>query len=352
MNIKNLVRPEILDLPTINAPFANSNMIRMNANESPESPWNDNQFVPLNRYPPVRPNSLMEKIAQFYKIRNDEILLSRGSTEAIDIIIRTFCAPNKDKILISPPTFDMYRFFAKANSISTIESPLLEEDNFILNMEKLIKKITEDTKIIFLSSPNNPCGSSIKNKEIKKLLNTVKGEIIVVVDEAYVEFSSTESMIKEKNNYNNLIVLRTLSKAFGLAGARCGSMISSNDAIQFLKKMQPPFCFSTPIVNHIEAVFSSDGIKSANIKIQNIISERDLLRDNIQSLNCVSKVWESDGNFLLTRFKDIDAVKKKLEKRNILIGFLKDNSLKDCGRITVGTKSENNNLINSLNNLN
>jgi len=352
MDIKKLVRPEILDLPIINPPTAGNNMIRMNANESPESPWNSDQFIPLNRYPPVRPNSLIENIAKFYTIKNDEILLSRGSTEAIDIIIRTFCTPNKDKILISPPTFDMYRFFAKANSISTIEVPLEEKSNFTLNMENLIKKITKDTKIIFLSSPNNPCGSSIKNEEIKMLLKAVDGKVIVVVDEAYVEFSSTKSMIQEINNYDNLIVLRTLSKAFALAGARCGSMISSKEGIQYLKKIQPPFCFSTPIVNHIEAVLSSDGIESAKRKIKNIIDERTLLKNRIQKLDCVSKVWESDGNFLLTRFKDIDAVKKNLEKENILIGALKDNLLKNCARITVGTKDENNSLINSLYKLN
>ena len=352
MDIKYLVRPEILELPIINAPTASSNMIRMNANESPESPWSNDQFIPLNRYPPIRPNSLMEKIAEFYKIKNDEILLSRGSTEAIDIIIRTFCIPNNDKILISPPTFDMYRFFAKANSISTIEAPLSEENNFTLNMETLIKKITEDTKIIFLSSPNNPCGSSIKNEEIKMLLKAVESKVIVVVDEAYVEFSSTKSMIKEINNYNNLIVLRTLSKAFALAGARCGAMISSKEGIQFLKKIQPPFCFPTPIVNHIEAVLSSNGIKSAYSKIQNIITERKLLKNRIQTLDCVDKVWESDGNFLLTRFKNIDIVKKNLEKESILIGILKDNLLKDCARITVGTKDENNSLINSLHKIN
>ena len=352
MNIKDLVRPEILDLPIISPPTASNNMIRMNANESPESPWSNNQFIPLNRYPPVRPNSLMKKIAQFYNIKNDEILLSRGSTEAIDIIIRTFCVPNEDKILISPPTFDMYQFFAKANSISTIEVPLSEKNNFTLNIENLIKKITEETKIIFLSSPNNPCGSSIKSEEIKILLKAVKGKVIVVVDEAYIEFSSTKSMINEINNYNNLIVLRTLSKAFALAGARCGSMISSKEGIQFLKKIQPPFCFSTPIINHIEAVLSSDGINSANSEIANIITERKLLKNRMQTLDCVDKVWVSDGNFLLTRFKNIDRVKKHLDKENIVIGILKDDLLKNCARITIGTKDENSSLINSLHKLN
>jgi len=349
MKIKNLVRPEVLDLPTINAPEVSHGMIRMNANESPSSPWQKSKAIPLNRYPPVRPNSLTQGMANFYGVNKGEILLSRGSTEAIDTIIRTFCNPNMDSILVSPPTFDMYQFFANLNSISIEEAPLKAENNFVLEIDDLIDAITVKTKLVFISTPNNPCGSSTTINDITSVLEAVKDNAIVVVDEAYIEFSSIESMIKEIRNHENLIVLRTLSKAFSLAGARCGAMISSAEGIDLLKKTVPPFSFSTPTINHIESVLSSNDIKANNRHIKNIVIQRERLKKSLLTLACVDKVWKSDGNFLLVRFKNTNSILNALEENQILVGQIKNSdALKDCLRITVGNSEENKKLIEAI----
>lgn len=349
MKIKDHVRPEILDLPTINAPEVSHGMIRMNANESPSSPWQKSKAIPLNRYPPVRPNSLTQEMAKFYGINAEEILLSRGSTEAIDIIMRTFCVPNKDSILISPPTFDMYQFFANLNSIFIDKAPLKAENNFILKIEDLIDAISSKTKLIFISTPNSPCGSSVTTKDIISVLDIVSDNAIVVVDEAYIEFSPIESMVKEIQNYENLIVLRTLSKAFSLAGARCGALISSTEGIELLKKTTPPFSFSTPTINHIESVLSLSDPRLNNSHINNIITQREYLKEMLLALACTDKIWKSDGNFLLVRFKNINSILSVLEENQILVGQIKNNAdLKDCLRITIGNPEENKKLLKAI----
>ncbi len=351
MSLKKLVRPEILDLPTINVPEALPEMIRLNANESPTSYWNEAMNHSLHRYPPIRPYSIIKIIADLFDVQNDQILISRGSTEAIDIIIRTFCNPNKDQIVISPPTFDMYKFFAISNSIEAIEIPVHGDNDFNIVIEDVIKKLTDRTKIIFISSPNNPTGTSVCNDDIKYLLNEVKDKAIVVVDEAYIEFSSTKSLAREINNYNNLIVLRTLSKAFSLAGIRCGAIISSSESSEILKKILPPFCFATPVIEFIKNALLSENLQSTKKQIKFIIRERERVKSELETINCVNKVWKSDGNFLLVKFKDIDSVKNSLISANIVVGLLKYPSLSDCARITIGTRDQNNKLLEILGNL-
>ena len=182
-------------------PASESDAIRLNANEAPESLWKDEDKYSLNRYPSPRPQNLINELAAFYDISNDQISISRGSTEAIDIIMRTFCIPYKDEILISPPTFDMYKFFANANSIKTNEMPLCESEDFCLDINKLIKNFNDKTKIIFISSPNNPTGTIVSNTDIEHLLKNVKNKAIVVLDEAYIEFSELKTMTAKINTY-------------------------------------------------------------------------------------------------------------------------------------------------------
>ena len=352
MSLKKLVRPEILDLPTINVPEALPEMIRLNANESPTSHWNEALNHSLHRYPPIRPYSIIKIIADLFEVQNDQILISRGSTEAIDIIIRTFCNPNKDQIIISPPTFDMYKFFATSNCIETIEIPIHGDNEFNINVKDLIKKLTDRTKIIFISSPNNPTGTSVSNDDIKYLLDAVKGRAIVVVDEAYIEFSSTKSLTREINNYNNLIILRTLSKAFSLAGIRCGAMISSSECSELLKKILPPFCFATPVIQFIKSALLSKDLQATKKQIEFLIKERERVKNELEKINCVNKIWKSDGNFLLVKFRDIDSVKNSLIDANVVVGLLKYPSLSDCARITIGTRDQNDELIEVLDNLN
>ena len=348
MNIRDFVRPEVLNLPTINAPDISDGMIRLNANEAPQYPSIDDS-IDLNRYPPIRPTTLNQKMAEFYSVNKNEILISRGSTEAIDTIIRTFCRPNTDTILISPPTFDMYKFFANLNSISVCEVPLLLKNNFELNIEDIIDSIKTETKLIFLSSPNNPCGSSVSNDNVVKILKAADDSAIVVLDEAYIEFSPLKTMIDMINDYPNLIILRTLSKAHALAGARCGAMISNNESIGMLKKILPPFSFSIPNINRIESALSSKYKDNAQLQIKTIIQERNRITKELIHFKCIDKIWNSDGNFIMIKFNNLELVVENLNKRNILVGLLKNNTaLEQCSRITIGTEIENNLLLEAL----
>ena len=197
----------------------------------------------------------------------------------------------------------------------------------------------------------NPTGTSVCNDDIKYLLNEVKDRAIVVVDEAYIEFSSTKSLAREINNYNNLIILRTLSKAFSLAGIRCGAIISSSESSELLKKILPPFCFATPVIEFIKNALLSKNLQSTKKQIKFIIRERERVKSELETINCVNKVWKSDGNFLLVKFKDIDSVKNSLISANIVVGLLKYPSLSDCARITIGTRDQNNKLLEILGNL-
>ena len=351
MDIKKYVRPEVLNLPTINAPDISDGMIRLNANESPQYPWGDKSSN-LTRYPPIRPSTLTHKMAEFYSVSIDEILISRGSTEAVDIIIRTFCRPNLDRILITPPTFDMYQFFANLNSIAVCETPLLQENKFELNVSDVINSIKQEIKLIFLSSPNNPCGTSVSNNDVIKILNAANDKALVVLDEAYIEFSSHQTMINMINDYPNLIILRTLSKAHALAGARCGAMISNNKIISILQKILPPFSFSIPNIDQIESVLSSKNIDAAQHQIETIIQERIRLIEELRKLKSVDQIWSSDGNFIMIKFNNLELAVKALNKQNILVGLLKNNTaLTQCARITIGTKSENNLLLETLRDL-
>ena len=348
MTIKKFVRPEVLNLPTINVPASESGAIRLNANEAPESLWKDEDKHSLNRYPSPRPQNLINELAAFYDISNDQISISRGSTEAIDIIMRTFCIPYKDEILISPPTFDMYKFFANANSIKTNEMPLCESEDFCIDINKLIKNFNDKTKIIFISSPNNPTGTIVSNTDIEYLLKKVKNKAIVVLDEAYIEFSEFKTMTAKINTYENLIILRTLSKAYALAGVRCGAIIANSEISEFIKKILPPFCFATPTIELIKNSIIPENINNAKTQINLIKKEKERVSKELNKTTIVNKVFQSEGNFLLVKFNDINKLKSTLENTNIIIGFLKYPSLSKFARITIGTRDENDALLNLL----
>ena len=348
MSLKNLVRPEIHNLPIINIPESIPSTIRLNANEVPTSPWTSLENYVPNRYPPVRPDSLIKPISNLFEVEEDQLLISRGSTEAIDIIIRTFCNPNKDEIMICPPTFDMYEFFAMSNSIQTHEISLKKAENFKVDIQRLIESMQGSTKIIFLASPNNPTGNSLTKDEIILLLEEVNNRAIVVIDEAYIEFSPIDSIASEIENYNNLIILRTLSKAFSLAGLRCGAMIASSDCINFLKRIISPFCFATPVINLIKQAIESNNSNDAKKQIQFIATERKRIMKDLIEISCVKNVWQSDGNFLLTEFKDLDKTSTLLQKAGIIIGCPKHKELENCARVTISNEQQNNKFLEEL----
>ena len=310
-----------------------------------ENPWGDKQY---NRYPDQQPGILLQKLADLYEVNIDELLITRGCDEGIDLVIRLFCYAGKDKIIICPPTYGMYKTAAIIQGAGIVEVPLNKAEGFSLNIQKIIENCQVETKIIFLCSPNNPSGNLLNSSDIFELCERLKHRTIIVVDEAYIEFSGCESLANYIETYPNLIVLRTLSKAYGLAGIRCGVTIANKNIIQLLKKILAPYPVSRAIVNSILKKLDAN-ITADEIKI--IISEREKLFSKLSLLPCVKNIWKSYANFILLEVNDV----KKMMNTCLVSGIVirdrsNEHELTNCIRVTVGTPAENNYLMGVLTN--
>jgi len=286
-----------------------------------------------------------------YAVPTDKLLVTRGSSEGIDILIRAFCLPGQDSILTLPPTFELYRYFGQIQDAETISVPLSPAADFAVNADAILDSCTDDTKLIFICSPNNPTGNIAPYGDIAKIATAREGQSMVVVDEAYVEFSRQNSLTANIDAHENLVVLRTLSKAYALAGARCGAVIANETAIDILTKVLPPFSFSTPAVANVLQAMNNDGLAAAETSIAKIVAERERLFNELGSIRCVKQIWPSHGNFLLFRLADQPAVLDYLKSKRILIlGYGDQPGLKNCARITIGSQSENDAFLGALKN--
>jgi len=349
MTKPNLARPEIAALQKIPTPTQEPDVVRLNANEAPETHWFASDALPLNRYPEARPHDLCARLAQLYGIPEDSLLVTRGSSEAIDIIIRTFCRANQDSVISMPPTFELYPYFAKIQGAECIAVPLHEE-TFSVDCDAILNSCKGDTKLIFFCSPNNPTGSSVRATDILRVADDRRGKSIIVVDEAYIEFSAQDSLAEFATTHENLIVLRTLSKAYALAGARCGAAISNPEIIATASGVLPPFSFATPVVHSVLEALAEKRLIQAKQYVEEAVVERKRIYTTLVEFDCVEKVWPTDGNFLLARLKDQQAILDGLNARKMLIrGYGEHQRLKDCVRITVGTPAENDALLSAIN---
>lgn len=340
-----LARPEIAGLKAYVTAVQQPGSLRLNANEAPSAPLADG----LNRYPPIRPDALQAALADLFSVSQENLLVTRGSSEAIDLLIRTFCRAYQDNIVVMPPGFSMYEVYARMQGAEVIEAPLDPAADFQCAAAEVIARCTDDTKIVFVCSPNNPTGGSFAAADIERLLQQRAGRSLVVVDEAYIEFSSEPSWLAQLERYENLVVLRTLSKAWGLAGTRCGAVIAQAPIIALLSRMLPPYAFSEPSAVRILQSLSPAGQASARARIATTRAERERVRQALLSLPCVTRIWPSDANFLLIRFRSLLPVQRTLQRKNILIRTFADNRLlPECARITIGSVNENNQLLQAL----
>ncbi|MFQ5983078.1 MAG: histidinol-phosphate transaminase [Woeseiaceae bacterium] len=338
MTIEDLARPEIRDLRAYESAVRTDVALRLHANESPDG------SNALNRYPEIRPVELQSRLAERFGVSPDHILATRGSSEAIDLLIRTFCRAGVDNIVITPPTFVLYQVYADIQGAATINCPMLAEQDFALDIDSLIASCTTSTKLIFICSPNNPTGNVVSRSAMLKLLEARKDKSIVVVDEAYIEFSDSRSMAELVCEHDNLVVLRTLSKALALAGARCGAVIGNSALIRMLNGVLAPYALATPVIDCVMRALS-DG----ESRVGEIISERDRTINKLTQNRLVRKVWPSQTNFLLVQFHDLAEVQERLRADSILIRDFSDTpGLEDCARITIGTADENRRLLAAL----
>jgi len=299
----------------------------------------------FNRYPDPLQWKVKEKLAVLKGVTPEQIFLGNGSDEPIDLLIRAFCEPNRDAIMITTPTYGMYAVCADVNAVRIQQTNLTAE--FDIDLYGILDAIDSTTRLIFLCSPNNPSAALLERDKIISLVKSFNG--IVVVDEAYIDFAQTKSFVEELNLYPNLVVLQTFSKAWGLAALRCGMAYASREIIQILNKIKYPYNIN---IQTQELVLKAlQNVKQKNTWVEEILKERTALVNDLKTIAMVEKVFPSDANFILVKIKQAHTVYTYLMNNKIIVRDRSQVKLcEDCLRITVGTHSENKRLITSLQN--
>ncbi len=347
MNIVKLARPEIQALQPYDAAEQVDGTIRLNANESPRYTGTSQFRRPLNRYPEVRPASLQRALAARFGCAPEQLLVTRGSSEAIDLVIRAFCRAGEDSVVVTSPSFTMYRHYTEVQGARLVEVPTLAERDFAIDVDDMLAACDDDTRLIFVCSPNNPTGTTLPRSELERLLAARGERSAIVVDEAYVEFADAPSVTELLGRFGNLLVLRTLSKALGFAGARCGAVAGPEAVIRMLSAVQAPYALATPVVECVEDALQADQLEAARENVADIIAERQRLQSELAAFGIVTKIWPSNANFVLVRMADADAVMRHCADHKVLLRHF-GGELDDCIRITVGSRADNDALLRVL----
>ena len=351
--ILKLARPELTSLLPYVPGVYEPGYIRLNANESPWQAPGDPTKRGLNIYPPPRPVSITQRLSEHYGVSADALLVTRGASEAIDVLIRGFCAAGRDQILICPPTFDMYRLYAGIQGAEVLTVPLLRADDpaqdFALDVSRVLDKSSDRTKLIFVCSPNNPTGRAMDPADVEAICRAVEGRSLVVIDEAYQEFSSTQGFRGLQTRYDHVVLLRTLSKFVSLAGVRCGALIGRPELIEFLGKVLPPYTFPTPSIELVMAALATDSLQVSAERTALLRAERTRLAKALAASPLVRKVWPTDANFILVKTTDGQGFTECARAAGILVRvFPADEMLTDCVRITVGRPEDNTRLLQAV----
>ena len=344
MSITDLARPEIRHLEPYEAAIQVTDTIRLNANEAPWASDADSYRRPLNRYPEIRPARLRTALAERFETAAEQLLVTRGSSEAIDLLIRAFCRAGVDNVVTTAPTFSMYRHYAEIQGAEIRPVATDPAKDFQPDVSALLAACDERTRLVFLCSPNNPTGTALPEGFLTGFLEARGERSVVVVDEAYIEFSAGPSMIAALDDWPNLVVLRTLSKALACAGARCGAVIGPRDVIDMLNAIQAPYALATPVVESIEDALSGRWLGEATRKVAEIIAERERVRRTLADNALVTRVWPSAANFLLVEVSDVAAVMAASRSAGILLRYF-GGDLERCIRISIGTAAENDALL-------
>lgn len=345
-NIQNLVRPNIFEMQAYSSArdeFEGDGNIFLDANENPLGSAVLGEF---NRYPDPKQWELKEKLAKIKGVKPDQIFFGNGSDEAIDLLFRAFCEPQKDRALLFPPTYGMYKVQANINNTPVDEISL--NTDFSLPVAKIEQVINPNTKLLFICSPNNPTGNLIAKPDIIKILECFKG--LVVVDEAYIDFAEEGSMLSEIDTYPNLVVLQTFSKAWGMAALRLGMAFAQRKTIDILNKIKYPY--NVNILTQQYACKAIDRIQQKNEMVKLILEQRKKLRKELEKISFIENVYNSDANFVLVKVTNATQVYKALVKKGIIVRNRSNVTLcTDCLRITVGSEIENIELVKQLKNI-
>ncbi|MEZ8824507.1 histidinol-phosphate transaminase [Vibrio amylolyticus] len=324
-----------------------SGRIWLNANELEQSLFPNEENGTFNRYPDFLPQDIASAYNAY--IEGDaETVAVRGADEAIDLLIRTFCQPGHDRILICSPTYAMYEFCADALAINTLDVPLLSDFN--LNVDEIIRQ-SQNANIVFLCSPNNPTGNLIPRSDIVSVLEGTKASSLVVVDEAYIEFELQESVSDLVEAYPHLVVIRTLSKAFGLAAVRCGFILASAAVMKYVSKLIPPYPMPDSSASIVLSALTPEGIQTMREATQTLIETREWFIEALSTFECIEHVYPSSTNFVLLKVQhDIDLFSVLLNNGIVTRNQSHEPALKQCVRITIGTKESMLEVIETLTN--
>ncbi len=339
-NLDKIVRPNIQKLKAYSSArdeFKGEAEVYLDANENP--------FGTLNRYPDPKQTKIKERLSVIKKVAENQIFVGNGSDEVIDLAFRIFCEPGKDKALTFSPTYGMYDVSASINDVELIKQPLLND--FQINLNQLQPYLDmEEVKIIFICSPNNPTGNCFDDETIAYILENFNG--IVIIDEAYIDFSSRASYSTKLEKYPNLIVSQTFSKAWGLAGVRVGVAYANSEVIDLYNKVKPPYNVST--LNQEAVIVSLDNLAQFEENKNIIINEKEKLINDLNNLELVKKIYPTEANFILIEVTDANSIYTKLVAEKIITRN-RNTLVNNCLRITVGSTDENKRLITALKSL-
>ena len=345
MNIDTLVRNNVKKMSSYSSArddFKKENEMKLIYLDANESPFDNG----INRYPDNKHDELKKVVSGVKNVNVNQVVFGNGTDEILDLIVRVFCNPSEDKIITLPPTYGMYDVIAKTNGVENIEIPL--KSDFSIDKNEILKLSSKKTKILFLCSPNNPTGNSFDTNDLTDLIKGFNG--VVVVDEAYIDFSSKQSLISLINDNNNLIITQTMSKAYGMAGIRLGMGFSNQKIINYLNKIKPPYNIN--VLTERKALEELNKIDEIKKNIDLVLNQRKLLLSCLEKLDFIEKIYKSDSNFLLVKVDNADLRYNQLLKNGIIVRDRSNQPLcQNCLRITIGTENENKSLIKILNQL-
>lgn len=348
MSVLDLARADIRAL----TPYSSARMeasggrVLLNANESPWSPAAQ-AGEGLNRYPDPQPAALLQRLAVLYGVAPEQLLVGRGSDEAIDLLVRAFCRAGEDAILVSPPTFGMYAVAAAIQGAQVLHAPLAED--FRLDADALLAALTPAVKLVFVCTPNNPSGNLVPLSVLEHIAAALRGRALLVVDEAYLEFAGGPSATALLARHDHVAVLRTLSKAYALAGARVGVLLAASDVIALLRRILAPYPLPAGSIAAALAALSPDGIAQARARIALLREQREWLRTQLECMPGVIGVLPSAANFLCVRWREPAMTYAALLHAGVVVrDVTRYRGLADCLRISVGTPDENRVLLAAL----
>ncbi|MGD9599839.1 MAG: histidinol-phosphate transaminase [Steroidobacteraceae bacterium] len=345
-----IARPEIRALQPYEHAMWDPEFERLHANELPWRTASDCSQAGLNRYPEPHPDALAAALARLYGVTPAHTLVCRGSDEAIDLLVRGYCTAGRDAVLICPPTFGMYAVAAQVQGAGVASIPLRRDAGYALDVAAIAARCERgDVKLVFICTPNNPTGNVLAATDILAVAGKTAGRALVVIDEAYIEFAAMPSGAHLIEQYPHVVVLRTLSKAHGLAGARIGTLIADPRVVALLRKVVPPYAIAQPCIEAALLALGASQLRLAHARVAAIVRERDRLATRLAASPGVLRVWPSDSNFLLTEFRDPEGALARFAAARLRVrDFRTRQGLERALRITVGSPEQNDKLLGSL----